>query len=341
MYKITRKLFNAQLIYLLLIFTALLACGPIYQSVAMRYDLQHISMSGKLIDIGGYRLHLYCIGQRINSNPIVILEGGIGAPSLMWDLVQSSVAEEMRVCSYDRAGYGWSDPSPTSRTANQIASELHNLLQQAGEEPPYILIGHSFGGIVVRIYAAEYPTDVSGIILADARHEDFFERMPPEYLVLDKKNLQHAKQLKLTTPLGITRFAGMTGSLDAFEAYLSPLQNDIEREAWSLMIYNPKHWSTAVAERESIEESYRQVKLTSLPQDLPLVVLTAENGIEAWNSSESPINDKAKATWMQMQRELSQLSSQSQWIIIKNSGHYIYFDQPDAIINAALSLLER
>ena len=166
--------FNAQLTYLLLIFGALLVCGPAYQSVAMYYDLRHIPMRGKLIDIGGYRLHLYCFGQKINGKSIVILEGGIGAPSLMWSLVQSDVAKQTRVCSYDRAGYGWSDPSPTPRTANQIVRELHDLLQQAGEAPPYILAGHSFGGIVIRVYAAEYPADVSGMILADARHEDFF-----------------------------------------------------------------------------------------------------------------------------------------------------------------------
>ena len=163
--------------------------------------------------------------------------------------------------------------------------------------------------------------------------------MPSEYLALDQKNLLRAKQLKWITPLGITRLAGTTGNLGAFEAYLSPLPNDSEREAWSLMIYNPQHWSTAVAERISLKDSYRQVKLASLPQDMPLIVLTAENGVEAWRSSESAVDDEAKATWMQMQKELSQLSLQR--IVIKNSGHYIYFDQPGAIINAVLSLLER
>ena len=106
------------------------------------------------------------------------------------------------------------------------------------------------------------------------------------------------------------------------------------------MIYNPKHWSTAVAEREALEESYRQVKLKSLPSDMPLIVLTAENGVDAWRYSTSPVDSAAKTMWMEMQKELSQLSTKGQWLIVEDSGHYIYFDRPDSIINATISLLQ-
>jgi pimeloyl-ACP methyl ester carboxylesterase len=313
---------------------------PAYQFFERRHELQRFSPRGELVYSDGVKLHLYCTGKKVNGRSTVILESGIGAPSLVWSLVQPGISRQARVCSYDRAGYGWSEPSPSPRTAKQIAQELHNLLQQAGEAPPYILAGHSFGGILIRVYVAEYPSEVSGVVLVDARHEDFFQRMPPEYLESDKNNLKRAKQLKLLTPLGVTRLAGEAGWLETFETYLSPLPDDIESEAWALMIYNPEHWSTAVAEREALEESYRQVKLKPLPLDMPLIVLTAENGVDAWRYSTSPVDGAAKTMWMEMQRELSQLSAKGQWLIVKDSGHYIYFDNPDSIINATISLLQ-
>jgi len=125
-----------------------------------------------------------------------------------------------------------------------------------------------------------------------------------------------------------------------FETYLSPLPDDIEAEVWAMMIYNPQHWSTAVAEREALEESYRQVKLKPLPSDMPLIILTAENGVDAWRYSISPVDGAAKATWMEMQKELSQLSAKGRWLIVEDSGHYIYFDHPESIIDATTSLLQ-
>jgi pimeloyl-ACP methyl ester carboxylesterase len=174
----------------------------------------------------------------------------------------------------------------------------------------------------------------------DARHEDFFERMPPAYLQSDENNLRSARLLRLITPLGLTRLAGASGQLEAFEAYLAPLPDEVEGAAWAKMIYAPQHWSTAVSERESIEESYRQVRLASLPQEMPLIVLTAENGVEAWRSVESPADESAGAIWLELQEKLSGLSHQSQWIIVKGSGHYIYFDRPTAIIEAVVSMME-
>jgi len=316
-----------------------LAGGLIYQATASANDQRHFPPPGKLIDIGGYRLHLYCTGERTVGVPTVVFEGGLGASSVMWAVVQPSVAEHTRACSYDRAGYGWSDPGPQPRTAQQIVGELHSLLQLAGESAPYVLVGHSFGGMVARIYAAEHPDEMVGLILVDARHEDFFNRMPPAYLQTDQRNLSRARLLKLITPLGITRLLGTAGRLDAFEAYLAPLPTDTRAAAWAMMIYNPQHWSTAVAEREAIEESYQQVKASTLPDKLPLIVLTAENGIEAWQPPGQTVDEQSRATWMKLQEELAGLSTQSKWIIVPGSGHYIHLEQPAAVIEAVLTLL--
>ena len=322
----------------------LFAGAPTYQFLSSRRDWQEFPPPGELIDVGGFHLHLYCAGERMTGKPIIILEGGLGAPSLMWSAAQPEIARQTRVCSYDRAGYAWSESSPNPRTALQVTRELHTLLERAGEKPPYIMVGHSFGGIVIRIFTAEYPDEVSGLILADARHEDFFKRMPPEYLISDQNNYQRAKYLKLFTPLGFTRIAGQLGYLEGFDSYLAPLPDDVKKEAWALMIYNPRHWATSVAERDALKESYQQVRLASLPRNIPLIVLTAENGTDAWRYSPTPVDDEARSIWMGMQEELSRLSTRGQWIIVKDAGHYVYFDepgaQPGAIVAAIKTILE-
>ncbi len=308
-----------------------------YQATAAAADRDQFQPPGRLIAFEGYRLHLNCTGQRRPGSATVILEGGLGAPALVWSLVQPGVAVYTRVCSYDRAGLGWSDASPLPRSARQIVGELHELLTWAGETPPYVLVGHSFGAILMRVYAANYPAEVRGLVLADGRHEDYPLRMPYDYLKIDEANLRRARWLRLTTPLGLTRLAGRLGILDTFEAFLGPLPDDVEQAAWATMIYNSDHWSVTVAEREAIQASYSQVRVTSLPVALPLIVLTAEHGTEAWQLTPD-VSGTAGRVWMDLQAELAGLSSNSEWRIVRGSGHYIYFDQPQAIVDAAADL---
>jgi pimeloyl-ACP methyl ester carboxylesterase len=312
--------------------------GFVYQTISFSTDLRQFPAPGKLIDVGGYRLHLYCTGNA-SEGPTVILESGLGASSLIWSMVQPGVAEHTRVCSYDRAGYGWSDPGPAPRTADHIVDELHLLLERSGEQSPFILAGHSFGGTLNRLFVFKYPADAAGIILVDARHENFFEVMPPEYLKSDETNLNRARWLRVLTPLGITRLAGTLEQLAAFESFLSPLPPHANAAAWAMQVYNPQHWNVSVAEREMIEESYNQVRQARLPDTLPLIVITAENGVEAWRASDDPASLAAEAMWMEMQEQLSHLTANSQWVIVKNSGHYIYFDQPQAIVDAVVVIL--
>src|SRR5262245_46551299 len=124
---------------------------------------------GKLVDIGGRRLHLNCTGK---GQPAVVMEAGAGDFSFDWELVQPQVARFARVCSYDRAGYAWSDPGPTPRTLRQIAFELHTGLLKAGIKGPYILVGHSLGGAIARTYVSQYPKEIAGMALVDSVHEE-------------------------------------------------------------------------------------------------------------------------------------------------------------------------
>src|SRR5438309_5962518 len=140
----------------------LLLLGLSYQAIASAVDTSHYPAPGKLVDIGGYRLHINCTGT---GSPTVILDAGLGGTSLDWSKVQPAVAGFTRVCSYDRAGYGWSDTGPGPRTSQQIVKELHLLLVHAQISGPYLLVGHSLGGLNMRLYAYRYPGEVAGMDL--------------------------------------------------------------------------------------------------------------------------------------------------------------------------------
>ena len=149
--------------------------GASYQAIESRLDARRFPETGRLVDVGGYRLMLNCIGD---GSPTVVLEAGFGDLSVEWKSVQQQIAKFSRVCSYDRAGYGGSDAGPLPRTSLQIARELHTLLKNAGEKTPYILVGASFGGYNVRVFNGLYRDEVTGIVLADATQEDQYDTLP-------------------------------------------------------------------------------------------------------------------------------------------------------------------
>ena len=144
--------------------------GIVYQTVGQAFDRRKYPPQGQLVDIGGFRLHLNCIGR---GTPTVVMDAGGCAPSITWGLVPAEIAKFTRVCTYARAGLGWSDPNPRiSRTSQQSVDELHLLLTKAGINPPYLLVGHSLGGVTMRLYASQYPEDVVGLVLVDSSHEN-------------------------------------------------------------------------------------------------------------------------------------------------------------------------
>lgn len=140
----------------------------------------------QLVDVGGRSLYIKCSGDARAGVPVVVLDAGMGNTSETWSLVEPKVSQFARVCSYDRAGMGKSDRAPHSRTSEDIVNDLHNLLGKAGIKPPYVLVGHSFGGMNARLYASEFAKEVVGMVLVDSTHEDESDRMlvvlPPEIL---------------------------------------------------------------------------------------------------------------------------------------------------------------
>lgn len=185
--------------------TLVLAVGAVYQFAESRSDIAKYPAPGKLVDVGGYRLHLLCMGY---GSPTVVFESGVADDSLTWSAVQPAIAKTTRTCSYDRAGYGWSDPSPKVRDAKTIAEELHTLLEDAGVSGPLILVGHSAGGLYVREYAALYRSEVDAMVLVDASAPYQYERMDPAIARGNEEFLRKLGYFEDTMPFGWPRLSG-------------------------------------------------------------------------------------------------------------------------------------
>ena len=155
----------------LLSLVLLLACtGFAYEHIEESRDRRLNHPPGQMVDVGGFRMHLYCFGQ---GSPTFVLDSGLGDTWRAWRKTQPQIAGFAYVCAYDRAGLGWSNASPRPRNTKVMAEELHTLLHNAAVPGPYVLVGHSMGGYDVQMYASRYPADVAGMILVDSAHGDY------------------------------------------------------------------------------------------------------------------------------------------------------------------------
>ncbi len=323
------------LIGLVVLVLLLVLMGAIYQAVATRNDERRYLPPGELVGVGSYRLHINCVGE---GSPTVVLDAGLPGTSLDWCLVQPKVAKFTQICAYDRAGYGWSDSSPMPRTSQQIANELHTLLGNAGVEGPYVLVGHSFGGYNVRLYAHSFAADVAGIVLVDAAHEDQSSRWPPEMQRLEAAQLQANAVLRTVAPLGLLRLVSELGLDPLLNERLMQLPADV-RPMWKAVVYRTDYIRTAYAELSAFEESAAQVRATGLLGDIPLVVITSGKLDSPMALPGYPV-DQMNQIHRELQNELAGLSVNSTHVIAKESGHYIQFDQPELLVSAIRQMVE-
>jgi len=292
-------------LWLVIGIVALAALGAIYQAVATEMDKRAYPPPGQMVDVGGYRLHLYCTGANVNGSPTVILEQGGGGNTLGWFLVQPEVAKATRVCSYDRAGQGWSGPAPEPRDGESIAKDLHTLLQNAGIPGPYVLAGHSYGGLFVRAYAAYYPEEIVGLVLLDSAHPDEWTRTP-EGQAQYKSDSQVYGVARILARLGLLRFGP-----NPFKVTPSSLPGlSVQQNAeWNALVTTAQFWDTTDIESRAILETMAQVRAGTSLGDLPLMVVTAG------------ANTGVDGQWATYQNELAALSTNSVHIVIDGATH--------------------
>ncbi len=301
-------------IFVLTIIAAIV--GASYQAIQTRADFRRFPPKGKFVDIGGYKLNLNCTGE---GSPTVVLESGFGVLAIDWDLVQPDIAKFTRVCSYDRAGYGWSDAGPMPRTSLRIARELHTLLRESGEKPPYVLVGHSSGGLDTRIYNGEFPEEVAGMVLVDAAQEDQVRIMSPAMRrVSDEKVRQfdrHMKVQKLLIRFGIARL----------------MNKDRSEEA--LLDLQSKFWEALKSESDSFDEDDNEARGAGTLGDKPLIVLTAGRERIPPGYPKADFEQYNHAWVYDLQLREARLSSRGERIIVP-SGHMIPLEHPEVVVDA-------
>lgn len=308
-------LWSAILIFILVV------TGMVYQTAATEADRKNFPPPGNLIDVGGFKMHIHCEGT---GSPTVILETLSGGTSSYWGWVQPGVAKETRVCVYDRAGRGWSEPDPEPQSLARTVRNLHTLLENANIAGLYVLVGHSIGGIYVRQFAADYPEEVVGMALVDASNPYQFERYP-EMSKENESYMQFAKHLPAFARFGVGHlYFALGGEID-FADMKEPQKSEI-KAAWSSPVYFESQYAEVVA-GESI---YRDAQQLGDLGNLPLVVLTQGN-------------DATPASWIELQNELAELSTDSLHITVDGATHASLAFHPEhakVVSDAILKVVE-
>lgn len=325
------------LIFLALI-TILVISGMLYQFIATKIDEYKYPAPGKMVDVGGYKLHIYCTGQ---GGPNIILDAGMGSSSIDWTLVQKEVSQFAHVCSYDRAGLGWSEKSPNPRTSKEMVHELHALLQASQMRPPYILVGHSFGGMNMRLYASTFPDEVFGVVLVDSAYEKQFEwqealmKENPHFMqeptLLERIKI-YILENEIADYLGITRLRFVVNWRK--EKGLSDrLKETIIAKSTSTQAL--KSMRSPTGEGSFLKESSMQVEQShNALENKPLIVITRAKKYDAMPEEFKKADEAFKKIWLTSQQALVGLSKLGKHIFAQKSGHMINFEQPEIIVQA-------
>ena len=295
---------------ILIVFAAVIVltatAGATYQWRADRRDLAATPPPGRLVDIGGHRLHVWCKGA---GSPAVVMDAGLGGTAFGWNFVQDGVAEFTQACAYDRAGQGYSDEASTPRTSLQIARDLGELLSRAGIVDPVIMVGSSFGGFNARLFASEYPARTAGLVLVDASHENQGGGLP-----------WVAPLIPLAGSLGVLRLFGVS---------LGPNPESepaAVREFQRATSFRTSRFRSMHDEGIHLDESAAQVRASRRELSIPLVVITRGH-----NSTPE---------WTAFQQDQVKLSKRGCQIIAEESGHLVPRDRPEVVVDAIRKTIE-
>lgn len=305
-------------------------------------DRRRLPPPGRLIDIGGRRLHL--IESGTGQTP-VIFESGISASGLNWTHVRSEVARFTLAYAYDRAGLGWSDQAESPRLASRLVDELHALLGAAGVPTPYVLVGHSFGGLLVCMYAVKYPGEVAGLVLVDPLPAGEWLHPRPEQSRMLGSGIALARRGAWLARIGVVRLALalLTGGArrvpkgiarltsGAGESFLSRIVGEVGKmppEVWPMIQAHwclPKSFEGLAAALEALPGSSAEATQTVLPRAIPLTILSARH---------------CTAAELAERDALTRNSARGRHIVAANSGHWIHLDEPELVVRAIREMVE-
>jgi pimeloyl-ACP methyl ester carboxylesterase len=297
------------LVSAVLFLAILLTLGYAYERIAARRDARIHPAPGRLIPVSGRNVHLLCKGM---TTPIVVIEQGAGELSRFWWPLQDEAAKFARVCSYDRAGFGWSDPVREGRTIGDRAAELRLLLMNAGVPGPYIFVAHSFGGLIVRAYTERYPSEVDGLVLVDTPEEDSL--FQPDVLNFYSKIRAMNRIVALAARFGILRL----------------LRHWIPLERYGFWLAGPEEYLALcddLASLERVPEAERSSKPAGSLGALPLIVITHGKPFPGPFAV-------LERNWSEGQSRLAALSTDSCLIVAENSNHMIQQDEPELVLDA-------
>jgi pimeloyl-ACP methyl ester carboxylesterase len=297
---------------------ALLLLGPIYESRAEAADAKAYPPPGQLVDVGGYRLHINCTGT---GSPTVVIEAGLGDWSTSWGgTLQPEVAKTTRVCTYDRAGMGWSEAGPLPRDAAQFAGELHTLLQNAHIPGPYVMVGHSLGGLAVLVFAHDYASEVAGVVLVESMTPRQFTGSPAE---AQSQSASRSQPFSLQAALADFGVIRLLVKLPGIAPSVPP-----NEEAYYPLYILPRSLQATTDESQAMPAAGAEAAAVKTFGDLPLIVLTAR------------LNNQQRG-WQEGQAELLQLSSNSQQLFAENSNHNIQVEEPQAAVAAIIQMVRQ
>ena len=320
-----------RLFWLLLLIPMIPLCGLLYQWVGSRSDRRRFLPLGRLVDIGqNRRLFMMEMGEGVG--PSVIFESGIGATSQNWARVQEAVSEFAHTVSYDRLGLGWSTPAVSERIPSKVVEELRAMLRAAGIAPPYLLVGHSFGGLVVRYFSGEYPDEVVGAVLVDAMRTDEWPPVDEAQRKLINRGVQLTQWGVLVAYSGLARltttsffrrsgrftnlFTRVTGGHNVLERVTSELSK-MPETVWPIVAAhwsNPAYFRGMTAHIRGVPGTVIEMLDATPIVGVPVVLLTPGHAKAISNA------------------DLGKIGPDAEQMIAEKSGHWVHLDEPDLVI---------
>jgi pimeloyl-ACP methyl ester carboxylesterase len=327
-----RKITERTVLSMVILVVFTIAGFTALNAIAIRNFWSHNPPPGKLVDVDGYRMHIDCTGS---GSPTLILEAGGQNDSTIWTGVQPALSKTTRVCSYDRAGLGWSDTQPAPRDADHIAAELHRLLLRAGIAAPIILMGHSIGGIYIRDYVMHYPADVAGIVFVDSSTP--FQDKNPAFIRAAQAGAHSSFQtpawlFNVALIVGMPRLLGMCAAWPGPDVTLNTLRaEDVCRLRTAAF---------SEVDNNIFDLSSQQTVISRSFGNLPILIISHDPA-KSRPANPSQVELERRNAWSQMQEDMKTLSTRSRRIIAKSSAHHVMLDRPDLIENEVPVFIEQ